>query len=107
MRAHVRYSLIACHGTANALAGWSSDALQRQMGWWWRFDVDRIARANPSPASNDRHDAGLPNQLPVRSTVEDGGEQPGMKARDLNTRVPQTGHLQFHVVADAKQGMPR
>jgi hypothetical protein len=76
------------------------------MRQWRQCDFDPIACSDDPAFANDRHDPGFADHLTSRSTVEHRGEQAGLEALNLTTRVAQACHLQDHVVPNPQQGTP-
>lgn len=76
------------------------------MGDRGQLQLDLIAGTDRATPTRDRHDAGLPDQLSIRPSIEHGGEQSRLEALDLGARVSEPGHLQHHLVANLQQRVP-
>ena len=66
------------------------------------FDLNHVVGLNNTTFTGHGHDACLADQLAIRPTSKDGGQQPGLEALDLSTRVTKTRDFQNHPFANAK-----
>jgi hypothetical protein len=60
---------------------------ERKQGWCGEFDRDRIARGDDATPDRDGHHAGLPNDLPGRSFVQNRLQETRLKLFDLEAGI--------------------
>jgi len=80
-----------------------SDAFKRQVWEWGQLHSDRVTGLNDTPRTDDRHDAGFPDEFPVGPSIKNGSQQPAVKEFDLVARVPQPRHFENSRLPDPQE----
>ena len=78
------------------------DNEQRLMRTAGQGNADDVIGSDDSIGEDDGHDACLANEIACRVVIENGREEPGLKALDLRAGIPQARELENGGSADAQ-----
>ena len=69
--------------------------------------MDVVAGSDGAAAQHDRHDPGLPLDVPCGVARKNGGEKPVVKVLDLHARIAKAGEAHHGRIANVKQRADR
>ena len=66
-------------------------------------DDDRVSRLHKAPLTDNRHDAGLADERPVRPPAKHRSEKPALKGLYLGARVSKARHFENRLLANPQE----